>query len=83
MYEIRIRRQAIKDIARLPKDYARLVSQHIENLSRDPRPRDAKKLRGRTDYSLRIGVYRVLYDIEAETRAVTIYRVKHRRGAYR
>ncbi|MBC8254677.1 MAG: type II toxin-antitoxin system RelE/ParE family toxin, partial [Ardenticatenia bacterium] len=34
-------------------------------------------------YSLRVGVYRILYDIDDDTRTVTIYRVKHRREAYR
>jgi mRNA interferase RelE/StbE len=73
----------MKDIAKLPKEYTHLVSQHIDELANNPRPADAKKLRGRADYSLRVGVYRVLYDIDDETRVVTVYRVKHRREAYR
>ena len=83
MYSVRILRQAIQDITALPKDYARLVSQHIDRLAENPRPPDAKKLRGTTDYSLRVGIYRILYDIEDATRTVTVYRVKHRRDAYR
>jgi mRNA interferase RelE/StbE len=83
MYSIRILRQAIQDISELPKDYARLVSWHIDQLSDNPRPQDAKRLRGRTDYSLRVGVYRILYDIDDTTRTITVYRVKHRRDAYR
>jgi mRNA interferase RelE/StbE len=83
MYSVRILRQAIQDITDLPKDYARLVSQHIDRLADNPRPPDAKKLRGTTDYSLRVGVYRILYDIDDATRTITVYRVKHRRDAYR
>jgi len=83
MYSIRILRRAIKDIAGLPKEYARLVSQHIDRLGENPRPPDAKKLRGMTDYSLRVGVYRILYDIDDDAQIVTIYRIKHRREAYR
>jgi mRNA interferase RelE/StbE len=83
MYSVRILRQAIQDITGLPKDYARLVSQHIDRLADNPRPPDAKKLRGTTDYSLRVGVYRILYDIDDATRTITVYRVKHRRDAYR
>jgi mRNA interferase RelE/StbE len=83
MYSVRILRRAIKDIANLPKEYARLVSQHIDRLGENPRPPDAKKLRETTDYSLRVGVYRILYDIDDESRTVTVYRVKHRREAYR
>ncbi len=49
----------------------------------NPRPQNAKRLKGRTDYSLRVGVYRILYDIEDESKVVTVYRVKHRQDAYR
>jgi mRNA-degrading endonuclease RelE of RelBE toxin-antitoxin system len=33
--------------------------------------------------SLRVGVYRILYDIDDASRTITVYRVKHRRDAYR
>ncbi len=83
MYRVRISRRAIKDIGNLPKGYARLISQHIDHLGENPRPPDAKKLRRTSDYSLRVGMYRILYDVDDETRTVTVYRVKHRREAYR
>lgn len=83
MYEVRLLRRAIKDIKRLPKNYTALIGRHIASLGENPRPSDAKKLQGRKDYSLRVGIYRVLYDIDEKLRIVTIYRVKHRREAYR
>ena len=83
MYSLRIRRRAIKDIANLPADYARLVSQHIDQLRENPRLPGAKKLQRETDYSLRVGVYRILYDIDDVSQTVTVYRVKHLREAYR
>lgn len=83
MYSVRILRRAIKDIADLPKEYARLIAEHIDRLEEDPRPPGAKKLRGTTAYSLRVGVYRILYDIDDNARMVTVYRVKHRRESYR
>jgi mRNA interferase RelE/StbE len=83
MYRVRVLPRALKDIAGLPKDYARLVGQHIDGLAQDPRPPDAKKLRGTKNHSLRVGTYRILYDIVDEDRIVTVYRVKHRREAYR
>ena len=83
MYSLHILRRASKDIAKLPKGYTKLISQHIDKLSENPRPADAKKLRGRSDYSLRVGTYRILYDIDDEARKIIIYRIKHRRDAYR
>ena len=67
-YEILVRGKASKQIKQLPAQYFRL---------------DAKKLKGDVGYSLRVGTYRILYDIDDEMQKVTIYRVKHRRDVYR
>jgi mRNA interferase RelE/StbE len=83
MYSLSIQRSAIKDLENLQKDYATLIGSHIDSLAQTPRPPDAKKLKGDSGYSLRVGVYRVLYDIDDSEQKVTIYRVKHRREAYR
>jgi len=63
MYSIKILRRAVKDLKKISQEYARLISQHIDQLEENPRPQDAKRLKGTTDYSLRIGVYRIVYDI--------------------
>lgn len=83
MYQIDLRRPAYIDLESIPADYARLIAQHIDSLETNPRPTDSKKLKGDAGYSLRVGTYRVLYDIDDKAKAVTIYRVKHRREAYR
>jgi mRNA interferase RelE/StbE len=82
-YEIIVRGTAAKQIKRLPTDYFDLVQQHIEGLEEQPRPPGCKKLRGDAGYSLRVGVYRILYVIDDQAQTVTIYRVKHRREVYR
>ncbi|MDO9301212.1 MAG: type II toxin-antitoxin system RelE/ParE family toxin [Anaerolineales bacterium] len=83
MYQIDLRRQAFKDLESIPADYVRLISEHIDSLEQNPRPPDSKKLKGDAGYSLRVGTYRVLYDIDDKSKIVTIYRIKHRREAYR
>jgi mRNA interferase RelE/StbE len=83
VYEIEIRRTALKDLKDIPADYARLITKHIDLLEQNPRPTDSKKLKGNAGFSLRIGTYRVLYDIDDKAEMVTIYRIKHRRDAYR
>lgn len=82
MYQVSILRRAIKELADLPNNYPTLVGQHINNLAQNPRPQDAKKLKGNLGYALRVGVYRVIYDIDDTNRKVIIYRIKHRRNAY-
>jgi len=83
VYKVELRRQAVKDFKDIPTDYGRLIAKHIDLLEQNPRPTDSKKLKGDVGYSLRIGTYRVLYDIDDKAQIVTIYRVKHRREAYR
>jgi mRNA interferase RelE/StbE len=60
-----------------------LVNRHIDGLAENPRPPGAKQLRGMNDHSLRVGIYRVLYDVDDTQHTVTVYRGKHRRDAYR
>ena len=83
MYQISIRRRALKDLESIPPEIVRLISQHIDKLQEEPRPPDSKKLKGDSGYSQRVGVYRILYDIDDSTHSITIYRIKHRRDAYR
>ncbi|MFZ5880337.1 MAG: type II toxin-antitoxin system RelE family toxin [Chloroflexota bacterium] len=83
MYQIELRKQAYKDLASIPVDYARLITNHIDLLETNPRPTDSKKLKGNAGYSLRVGTYRILYDIDDKNKIATIYRIKHRREAYR
>lgn len=83
MYQVELRRTAFKDLESIPADYVRLIASHINRLENNPRPNDSKKLKGDAGYSLRVGSYRVLYDIDDKAKTVTIYRIKHRREAYR
>ena len=83
MYSVFITRRATRDISRLPAQYSRLVGQHIDGLTLNPRPADAKALRGRADFSLRVGVYRILYHTDYRESTVTVARVLHRRESYR
>jgi len=83
MYQVELRRQAVKDLSNVPKEYARLIAHHIDGLRENPRPPDAKKLKGDVGYSLCVGVFRVLYDIDDAVEQVTVFRIKHRREAYR
>ena len=60
------------------------VSRAILLLKTDPRPRGAQKLAGTTDgWRIRVGDYRVLYDVADAIRIVRIYRIRHRRDVYR
>ena len=81
-YQLRITRRANKELRNLPTDIQHRIRAAISDLAHDPRPYGHKKLRGRTDYAIRVGRYRVIYDVDDGASTVTILRVGHRRGVY-
>ena len=80
-YEIEIRKRVEKDLASLPKaDAQRIVDALF--LLEDGLTGDIKKLASALpEYRLRIGVWRVLFEIVE--RKIIIYRILHRKEAYR
>lgn len=81
-YSVFILRRAQKELAGLPAvDYQR-VCQHIEKLSSSPRPSGSKKLIARPGWRIRVGRYRVIYDIHDSDKKVVILHVGHRKDVY-
>jgi len=63
--------------------FHRIILQ-IRTLAENPRPSESRKLTdSKNDWRIRIGDYRVLYEIDERTKAVRIMRVRHRREVYR
>ena len=83
MYHLVYDRQIEKDIRRIPRVLRSTILVRIEQLSTEPRRPQVEKLSGIDGYRLRIGDYRVLFTIDDARHVVTIYRVLHRREAYR
>ncbi len=82
-YSIRILRRAQKALARLPKrDYER-VRDAIRALAENPRPPGARKLTDREGWRIRVGSYRVIYEIDDANRIVTVLDIGHRGDIYR
>jgi mRNA interferase RelE/StbE len=66
-----------------PTTFHRIIP-HIKALAENPRLSSCLKLTGsKNDWRIRIGDYRVLYEIDEKTKAVRIMRVRHRREVYR
>ena len=80
-YTIELARKAIKDLKAIPKgDRARII-ERIEAME-DDLSGDVKKLTNHTpEYRMRSGNWRVLFEVEGER--IIIYRVLHRKEAYR
>ena len=81
-YKIEIKKSAAKEIKSLPEKYLKKVLDKISSLSNTPRPKDCKKLTGKNDFRIRVGVYRIVYKIEDEKLIIVIIKVAHRKNVY-
>ena len=82
-YEVRFKKSVSKDLRRIPtQDVQRLLAR-IDALSEDPRPFDCTRLSGMDNYRIRVGHYRILYQIEDNYLVVQIIKVAHRSTVYR
>jgi mRNA interferase RelE/StbE len=83
-YRIEVKRSAIRELRQLPANIAARIWPHIRALAANPRPRGTTKLSGEVDaYRIRVGDYRVLYEVYDQQRLVSVRQVRHRREAYR
>ena len=83
-YQLEVKQGAAKELSRVHPDIGRRLLQSIESLASDPRPRQSHKLsQSENSYRLRVGDYRVLYQVDDEARLVTIFKIGHRREVYR
>jgi mRNA interferase RelE/StbE len=68
----------------LPAEFQRRLSPHIDALAADPRPRVVVKLSGSSDiYRIRIGDYRIVYEIQDVGLVVLLLKIGNRRDVYR
>jgi len=58
------------------------VRDAIRDLANTPRPAGCKKLSGRSGWRIRVGNYRVIYEIDDNTQTITVMHVGHRRDVY-
>lgn len=84
MYNIQWARSARVDMRGLHKEVASRVRVAVEGLADNPRPEGCVKMSGFVDtYRIRVGSYRVLYEINDATILVTVIRVGSRGQVYR
>jgi mRNA interferase RelE/StbE len=79
-YRVDFTTAAARQVKKLPRPARDRVLDAVDDLGEDPRPHGAKKLVGEdTAWRIRIGDYRVIYDIFDEELTVTVIRAAHRR----
>ena len=83
-YRIEVTHSAEKVLESLPTDVRARVIHKIEALREDPRPRGSEKLSGEEQfYRVRVGDYRIIYEVQDDVLLVLVLRLGHRRDIYR
>ncbi|NTW48361.1 MAG: type II toxin-antitoxin system RelE/ParE family toxin [Chlorobiales bacterium] len=82
-YTVQTSERARKDIVDLSESMKDRIKTAIYALAESPRPHGSKKLSGREGHRIRVGDYRILYDIADKIKVVSVMRVRHRREVYR
>ena len=74
---------AAKEFRALPTEIKRRVGTAVDALCGSPRPRGVSKLKGHFRlYRIRVGIYRVVYEIDDPRKLVRVTRIRHRRDVY-
>ena len=82
-YRIFILKRAQKELARVfGKDFDR-IKETIFELADNPRPQGCKKLTAREGWRVRVGKYRIIYEIDDKEKAVVILHIGHRKDIYK
>lgn len=83
-FRIEFARSATKDLRGIDRQWIPRILAAVEALADDPRPVGCKKLaRSEHTFRIRVGDYRVIYDIQGAALVVCVVRVRHRRDVYR
>lgn len=82
-YEVIVLRPARKSLERFHPKIRRQIYDKLQQLQGNPRPQDAKSLRGDIGYRVDSGEYRILYEINDAAKVVIVRVVKHRKDVYR
>jgi mRNA interferase RelE/StbE len=83
-YRIEFARSATKDLRTIDRQWLPRIASAIDALADDPRPSGCKKLVGSEHtYRIRVGDYRIVYDIQGAKLVVSVIRVRHLRDVYR
>ena len=82
-YRVLIPKSVHKQINKLPSSVSESVISKLEALQENPRPAGSLKMHGSEGWRVRLGDYRLIFDIDDRQKLVVVRRVGHRREIYR
>jgi mRNA interferase RelE/StbE len=83
-FRIEWKKSTRKDLRKLPSATVDKIIEAVEGLAENPFPHGVEKLSGSEHaYRIRLGDYRIVYEVVAESKLIEIQRVRHRKDVYR
>ena len=84
MFRIEYSRDALKSLLRMPANTARLIRTKVERLAADPLEpnNNVKRLRGIDAFRLRVGDWRIVYEVDRRTIVIAVIRIGPRGSVY-
>jgi mRNA interferase RelE/StbE len=82
-YTVLLSKSVQKQLDKLPDEIGKRIQRRLGSLEVDPRPPDCKKLKGGDGWRIRVGDYRVIYEIHDRQLLVIVIEAGHRRDIYR
>ncbi len=82
-YLLHFKVSAAKEFRSLPNTIKQRIANALDLLKLEPRPSGVKKLQHSNLYRIRVGDYRIVYEIDDRDRLIRVTRIRHRREIYR
>ncbi|OPY72594.1 MAG: Plasmid stabilization system protein [Syntrophorhabdus sp. PtaU1.Bin058] len=84
MFEVVYAKSVEKDIKNIPSRFLYKIKEEIEHLTEFPQVKNIKKLTNHpvSDFRLKVGDYRVLFDVDIRNRAIYTLKIGHRKEVY-
>jgi mRNA interferase RelE/StbE len=82
-YAVELKPAAVRSLKKLAKGLQKRIAARIDRLADNPRPPGVEKLSGEQDYyRVRVGDYRIVYEVKEHILLVLVLRIGHRREIY-
>lgn len=82
VYSIEFRSKVLKALVKINEPNYSAIKKEIYNLAENPRPQGYRKLKGRKGYRIRVGDYRVIYEIFDNILLIQVVDLGHRKDIY-
>lgn len=82
-YKVTFKKSVTKDLRNIPKKDIKRILVQIDLLANDPRSEGCIKISGQEQYRVRVGLYRIIYEIQDNRLVVQVVKIGHRSNIYK